>query len=132
MRITAGWLLIQNKKILLLKRSNYTKAFPWFWIIPWWRWEKNETAEEIAIREVKEESGLNFIPTKLFQSSIIEHSSWNYVKTNRFLGTFSWKIDVQKEEVDWYAWYNYNEAMNLDLAFDYKKVIEKLYNEKYL
>ena len=131
MRLSAGWIILKDKKILLTKRSFYTKAFPWFWTLPSWRWEENETAEEIAIREVKEEIGLDFIPTQLFHTSIMAHTV-EQVKTNRFLGTYSWSIDIQEEEVDWYAWYTYEEAIKLELAFDYRDMIEKLHNENYL
>ena len=131
MRLASGWIILRDKKILLIKRSDYTKAFPWYWTLPSWKQENNETAEENAIREVKEEVWLDFIPTKLFHNSVLENS-WIEVHAHRFLWDWSWKITIQEKEVDWYAWYTYNEAIKLDLAFDYRKVIEKLYDEKFL
>lgn len=131
MRIWAAGVILKDKRILLTKRSNYTKAFPMHWTFPGGRWEWNELPEELVIREVKEEINLNFTPTKLFQSGIIENS-WEPIKTHRFLWTFEWTIKIQEEEVDGFAWYTYEETLNLKIAFDYDEVLKKLHNEWYL
>lgn len=129
MRLASSWIIIDNKKrILLTKRSNYTKAFPWFWTIPWWRWNEWENPEQVVIREIKEEIWLDFKPTKLFHNCIVKHS-WNDINSNRFLWEYSWKIDIQEEEVDWYAWYTYEETKNLQIAFNHRETIEMLKNE---
>lgn len=129
MRLWGWWIIIDdNKRILLLKRSNYTQKYPWYWGIPWWRWKPWELPEEIAVREVKEESWLNFIPTKLYHNSIMKRKSWD-VLWNRFIGTYSWQINVQIEEVDWYAWYTYEEALNLKLSFDYRELVKLLHSD---
>lgn len=130
MRLAAGWIIIKEKKILLIKRSNYTKSFPGFWTIPSGRQEGNESAEKLAIREVKEETWLDFEPVTLFHESVVENS-WSNVLAKRFLWNFSWVIKIQEEEADWYAWYTYDEAMKLDLAFDYADVLKKLHKQNY-
>ncbi len=120
------WIIIdENKRILLIKRSNYTKNFPHYWTIPWWRWTDSETLEEIVIREVKEETGLNFKPIKLY------NKSWeiNFWEANRFLWTWEWKINIQEEEADWYAWYTYEETKKLKIAFNYRETIEHLFRD---
>ncbi len=131
MRLSAWWIIIRDKKVLLTKRSSYTQAFPWYWTLPSWRWEEDETAEQVAIREVKEEIGLDFQPTELFHTSIIQHTV-EELQTNRFLWSYSWEIKIQEEEVDWYAWYSYEEALELQLAFDYRDLIEKLHKENHI
>lgn len=129
MKAWAAWIIINSQKqILLTKRSNYTKSFPHYWTFPWWRADDWESPEQTVVREVKEEVGLDFVPTKLFQHWIIKHDSWN-IQTNRFLWTFSWKIQIQESEADWYAWFSYEETKNLKLAFDYREVLEKLHEE---
>ncbi len=132
MRLAAtGLIMDSEKRILLLKRSNYTKAFPFAWTFPWWRWEEWETPEEIVIREVKEETWLDFAPIKVFENYETNHpweKNWS-VHIYRFIGDFSWKIKIQEEEADWYAWYTYEETKKLKMAFDYVEVIERLYDE---
>jgi len=132
MRLAWSWILIDSKKrILLLKRSDYTKAFPNCWTIPWWRWEKWESAEEIVVREVLEETGLDFIPKQLFEKTEIENS-WEIILSNRFLWEFSWRIKIQEEEADWYGWFTYEECKKLKIAFDYKRVINELNKKEIL
>ena len=65
MVLAASGILLKNKKILLLQRSDYTQNFPDHWGCPGGRAEPNETAEENVIREVKEECNLDFVPTKI-------------------------------------------------------------------
>ena len=48
----------------------------------------------------------------------------------RFLGDWKGKIKVQKEEIDDCNWFSYDDAVKLELAFDYKKIIEKLRKEE--
>lgn len=131
MRFWSAWIIIKDKRILLTKRSNYTTAFPYYWTFPGGRWEWDELPEELVVREVKEETNLDFTPTKLFQSWIIENS-WESIRTHRFLWDFSWTIQVQEEEVDWYAWYTYVETLDLKVAFDYPEVLKKFNEEWYL
>ena len=129
MRLAWWWILIDSKnRILLLKRSDYTKAFPWYWTIPSWRWEEWENAKEITIREVFEETGLVFIPTELYSKAEVMNS-WEEILSNRFLWTYSWSIKIQEVEADWYAWYFYEECKKLKLAFNYSELIEKLYKD---
>ena len=123
------WIVIDDKyRVLLLKRNEYTDAFPHYWTMPAWRWEEWENWEEAAIREVEEETGLKFTPEKLYQKSEQENS-WEIVHAHRYLWTWKWTIKVQVEEADWYAWYTYEETKHLKMAFDYAEVIEKLYND---
>lgn len=130
MRLTWLWIIIdKNKRILLTKRSAEKDAFPLFWCMPWWRWEKWETAEQIVIREIKEEVWLNFKPTKLFQEIVTKRLDETF-SSNRFLWNYSWEIILQKEECDWYAWYTYEETKDLQIAFNHRETIDMLKEEK--
>lgn len=53
LEVSAGGVVFYGNDILLLKKNNKD------WVIPKGRVEKNETFEETAIREVKEETGVN-------------------------------------------------------------------------
>ncbi|REE82923.1 ADP-ribose pyrophosphatase YjhB (NUDIX family) [Lutibacter oceani] len=127
MVLAASGIILENKKILLLQRSNYTENYPGFWGCPGGRAEKGETAQENVIREVKEECNLNFLPTKIIKTGI-----WQERKYYRFLGNWSGKIIIQEEEVSDYNWFSFEKAMQLQLSFDYKEILEILYKNKYL
>jgi len=120
-----SWILIdKNKRILLIKRKYTKKNNPNYWAFPWWWNENNETMQETAIREVKEEIWLDFVVTKLFLEQ--KNSSNNLF---RYLWKFSWKIIIQEEECDWYWWFNYEEAKKLLISENINILIEKLNNE---
>lgn len=55
-------ILVENGKILLIKRGH--EPFKGEWAVPGGRIEDNETAEECARREMKEETGLDVEPIK--------------------------------------------------------------------
>ena len=121
MVIASSAIIIKDNKILLLKRSNYTKVFPECWACPGGRAEPNETPEQNVVREVKEEIDLDFKPTQLFATGKYQDR-----ELYRFLGEWKGKIKIQKEEIDDCKWFSYDEAVKLELALDYREIIEKL------
>ena len=127
MILAASGIILQNKKILLLKRSNYSERYPEFWGCPGGRAEKGETAEQNVIREVKEECNLDFTPTKIIKTGI-----WKEVKYYRFLGNWSGDIKIQEEEVSDFNWFSFSEAIKLQLSFDYKEILETLHQHRLL
>jgi len=126
MVIAASGILLKDKKILLIKRSDYTTIYPNYWACPGGRAENNETPEMTVMREVKEEVNLDFIPTQLFTTA-----TWQDRDLYRYLGNWQGKIKIQEEEVTNYGWFSYMETKKLALAFDYARVIELL-NKKEL
>ena len=124
MILAASAIILKNNKILLLQRSNYTENYPLHWGCPGGRAEAGETAEENVIREVREECGLDFEPTEIFKSGI-----WKNRKFFRFLGVWSGEIRIQEEEVLAYKWCFYKEAINFQLSFDYREIVELLHKK---
>ncbi|MFA5298550.1 MAG: NUDIX domain-containing protein [Lutibacter sp.] len=94
MILAASGIILKDKKILLLQRSNYTEKYPEYWGCPGGRAEEGETAEQNVIREVKEECNLDFVPTKIIKTGI-----WQDRKYYRFLGKWSGEIKIQELEV---------------------------------
>ena len=127
MILAASGIILQRKRILLLQRSHYTQNYPGFWGCPGGRAEKDETAEQNVIREVKEECNLDFKPTQIIKTGI-----WQDRKYYRFLGEWTGDIKIQEEEVLDFNWFKFNEAIKLNLSFDYKEIIELLYNKQLL
>jgi ADP-ribose pyrophosphatase YjhB (NUDIX family) len=127
MILAASGIILQNKKILLLQRSNYTQNYPNFWGCPGGRAEKGETAEQNVIREVKEECNLDFTPTYILKTGV-----WQNRNYYRFLGNWIGEIKIQEEEVKDFGWFTFEETFNLNLSFDYKEVINLLHNKQLL
>ena len=127
MILAASGIILQENKILLLQRSNYTKNYPEYWGCPGGRAEKGETAEQNVIREVKEECNLNFSPTSILKTGV-----WQNRNYYRFLGSWDGEIKIQELEVLDYNWFTYDEALKLKLSFDYKEIIDLLYKNKLL
>ncbi len=127
MILASSGIILQEKKILLLQRSNYTKNYPEFWGCPGGRAEKGETAKQNVIREVKEECNLNFSPTSILKSGV-----WQDRNFYRFLGNWEGKIQIQELEVLTYDWFSYQEALKLNLSFDYREVLELLFKKQLL
>ncbi|MBN2043306.1 MAG: NUDIX hydrolase [Candidatus Aenigmarchaeota archaeon] len=120
----ASAIILKDNKILLVKRSDYTKTFPKTWACPGGRGDEGETPEQAVVRELKEEVNIDFKPRKLFKTGKYKDRD-----LFRFLGDWSGNIKIQEEEITEYNWFSYEDAIKLDLGFDYKEVIEMLHKE---
>lgn len=125
MKIIWSWIIIQDKRVLLIKRSKNKFKYPNFWAFPWGRLEEWETPKETAIREIKEEVWLDFQIEKLHDDSII----WETHFYN-FLWTWVWNVVLQTEECDWYWWFTYDETKYLPSWERIIDLIEMIYSEK--
>ena len=118
------WIMIQDWRVLLIKRSKNKQSSPDIWTFPWWRWEEYETPEETVIREVKEEVWLTFKIEKLYKQDENERT-----KYYDFLWKWNWKISLQMEECDWYGWFFSKETEYLPMNERIKHSIKKLFDE---
>ncbi len=129
-KVAASAAIIHRKKILLLKRSIQAKLFPEYWTFPSGGIEDTDTSTEAAvIREVKEETGLDFTPMKklgFYESHAGEKRHFALVH----LGVWKGDILLQEAEIQEYCWVNYKEAKKMNLAFAYADVIKDLYKNK--
>jgi len=119
----ASAIILKDKRILLVKRSGYG-AYPNTWACAGGRADGNETPEEAVVRELKEEVNLDFTPTRVYKK-------WYHDDREmfRFLGDWKGNIKLQEEELKEYNWFSYDEAIKLDLGFDYREVVEMLHKD---
>ncbi len=90
-----------NLKVLLVKNHNGR-----YWSFPKGHIEKGETEEETAIREIKEETGLDVEIVDSFRE-VSDYCPFGRIKKRVvfFMAqTFSTDVKVQKEEIDSYIW----------------------------
>jgi ADP-ribose pyrophosphatase YjhB (NUDIX family) len=125
MKNTWHWIVLEDKRILLVKRSKNETKLANFWSVPWWKQDENESVEETVIRELKEEVWVVFKADKLFSEYSIE---------TRHFYNFIWirigKIILDESESDGYWWFNYEETKSLLIPNDIKEnIIEKLFEE---
>lgn len=122
-----SWIIVKNKRILLIKRIFNKNMYPNYWAPPWWSKENNETPEQITIREVKEEVWLDFIPTELYIKNESERCIFY-----KHIWTFSWDIKIEIEECDGYWWFTYDESIKLLIHEDIKFLLNKLRKDNIL
>lgn len=127
MVIASSAAIIKDKKILLIKRSHYTKVYPGYWAFPGGRAEEHETPEQNVTREVKEEINVDFTPTLL-----LKKDQYQDRELYRFYGSWKGEIKIQEEEVDDWNWFTYDQTNTLSLAFDYKEVLTILHEKDLL
>ena len=119
MQISAGLLIIQNNKILLIHPVNA----PWYgtYSIPKGKLEDDETYIEAAIRETQEEIGIKikekYINKKPYTIEYKNDKGNIYKRLIYFIVNLDsdvhiGDIKIQKKEIDWAGFLDKNEAEN--------------------
>lgn len=125
MKQVSKCILIRGKRTLLTKRANTVKYNPNKWSCPGGHLEEGETYEEAAIRELKEETNLDFVPREMIFKKISEKKELRF-----FIGLFSGRVTLQEEELDGWAWFTYEEAKQLNMTKRYFELLEILKERK--
>jgi 8-oxo-dGTP diphosphatase len=109
---------------ILLTRRN-VEPFKGQWCLPGGHIDKNEKALEAVVREVKEETGLDFEAEFFaYADEIIADYDWHAVVLV-FAGKGTGTISAQEGEVADIEWYSLNEACSLPLAFEHDKILDE-------
>ena len=124
---SCGCIIIKNKKVLLVYEKNRN-----FWGFPKGHMEDGETEIETALREVKEEVGLDVEIDKERRYTLnyvirdeIDKTTVLYIAKAK-----SEEITMQEQEIENVRWCDFEEALNT-LTFDnwkemFKKVIDDI------
>ena len=128
--VASAVIIDSQSRILLIKRKYDKKRFPSYWAVPWWNRDEWEGMEQAVIREVKEETGLDFEKKELFLEGENIIGDWK-VKSlfKRYLWKASWSVKIQEEECDWYGWFNYEESKGVMILPSMIEIIEKSHAE---
>ena len=112
----------QNTKILLVKNNNGR-----YWSFPKGHIEEGETEQETAIREIKEETGLDVTIVRNFRE-ISEYCPFGKIRQRVvfFLArAFTDNVKIQEEEIDSYIWVDLQQARKLCTYDNDLRIIEK-------
>ena len=112
----------RNTKILLVKNNNGR-----YWSFPKGHIEDGETEEETAVREIKEETGLDVTLVKDFRE-ISEYCPFGKIRKRVvfFLArAFTDNVKIQEEEIDSYIWVDLQQARKLCTYDNDLRIIEK-------
>lgn len=110
-----------GEKILLTKRIP--PPFEHFWCLPGGHIEPKETAIDAVVREVREETGIDFDPHFLTYNDEIFDEHEFYAEVLAFAGPGRGKIKPQDEEVCECRWFLLSDALKQPLAFNHKDII---------
>lgn len=119
---SCGAVIIKDNKVLLLKHNEG------HWSYPKGHIENNETEEETALREIKEETNLEVELIKGFRTVITYSPKENIIKDVVFFlaKPKTTNIKVQKKEIETYKWISLDKAKNLITYNDDKQVLDKV------
>lgn len=112
----------QSAKILLVKNNNGR-----YWSFPKGHIEKGENEKQTAIREIKEETGLDVTLYDGFRE-ISEYCPFGRIRKRVvfFLArTYTDRVKIQEEEIDSYIWVDLSKAKNLCSYDNDLRIIEK-------
>lgn len=124
-KATTGAIIEKDGKVLLEKRN--IEPFKGSWCLPGGHIELNETAEHAIIREIKEETSLDFKP-RFFRyfDEIMPEIGWHSVVLI-FTGDVEGSEEAEPTEVQELKWFGIDEAMKLKLAFRHKDILKEYY-----
>jgi 8-oxo-dGTP diphosphatase len=115
-RETAG-----TPQVLLVLRDH--EPYRGYWSLPGGHIDRNETAEHAAMREVKEETNLDFTPSfvRYFDEIIPERDIHAVVIV--FAGPGTGSLKPQPGEIADVAWFDFDAAQELPLAFYHNTIL---------
>jgi 8-oxo-dGTP diphosphatase len=109
-------------EILLTRRS--IEPFKDRWCIPGGHIEAGEKARDAAVREIKEETGLDWDAQFFTYSDEIFPDIDFYAVAGVFTAEGKGELKPQESEVKECRWFSLDEALKLDLAFNHNRVLK--------
>jgi 8-oxo-dGTP diphosphatase len=113
-----------ERSSILLTRRN-VNPFRELWCLPGGHINDYEPAEQAVVREVKEETNLDFAPDQFvgwFEEIFPEHNF--HAVALMFAGTGTGAMEQQPDEVSEMAWFELDEALSMPLAFTHNLVLQ--------
>ena len=126
MRIAVDGILYNEGKVILIKRKGRT--FHDFWALPGGMVEEGEMIEEALKREMKEELSVEVIPKDILGVySEPKRDPRQHTISVVFICEFKEGLLAGDDAAEW-GNFELNEALEIDLAFDHKKILKDFQN----
>lgn len=130
-RIAVGGIILWDRKVLIIQRSSNERTFPNLWELPSGKKEEGESIKEAAIREVKEETGLDveiIKPVSSFDYQIERDGKVLNCHQINFLVRPKGNLEVKlSPEHQAFAWINRGELSIYSITGPIREVIEKVF-----
>ena len=118
----------ENREFILIKREN--EPFKDHWAIPGGFVDYGETVENAAIREAKEETGINIKLNKLFNVySKHDRDPRGHTITLVYLATGNIKNIKAGSDAKDIKICSFNKLSSLKIAFDHKKILTDIFDK---
>ena len=122
---SCGCIIVDNNQVLLVKHNGGHWGFPKGHV------EKNETEEQTAIREVKEETNLDveIINNKRYVEEYITNKGREKEVVYFIAKKIGGEIKKQEEEIQEIKWFNIEEAIEMITYEGSRKIFKEAINE---
>ena len=122
---SCGCIIVVNNQVLLVKHNGGHWGFPKGHV------EKNETEEQTAIREVKEETNLDveIINNKRYVEEYITNKGRETEVVYFIAKKIGGEIKKQEEEIQEIKWFNIEEAIEMITYEGSRKIFKEAINE---
>jgi 8-oxo-dGTP diphosphatase len=123
-KISTSAFIINEERVLLVKRSKTEDPFPEHWELPGGKLEFGEIPEIGLKREVKEEVGIEVKIKNPYSVFSYIHNEKHYVDIQFFCCALSNTIKLSHEHTE-YLWAKENDLNNLKITEEMRSVILK-------
>jgi mutator protein MutT len=126
-RVSRAIILDDQNRVLLGKRTRNGGVGQWALIGG--RPDKDETAEQAVVREVKEEVGLDFLPkfyAEIEDKIAEQNQAW---LVTFFSGSTKGELKFDPNEVSEIIWAAPQDLDNLDITFNHKEILQEFYHK---
>lgn len=123
--VTRAIIVDDEGKVLLGKRNRKDGVGKWALIGG--KPEGAETPEETIIREVNEETGLNFIPTLFKEETDLESVLGEEWKVYYYFGNFTGDLKIKEDELAEVTYISESDLDGLDITFGHDRILKEYF-----